>query len=130
MNRKTVGFYLSIVSAVVMIAGIIIYTQVLIKSPFAFVFLVLALLADCCTVVMATKSDNTTIVNLGTVCAAVFTIFAIAFATTSMVYPIGYVISGLYQFSSIQAFIIFALVAAAGWIFNLISGFTGVVKKA
>ena len=130
MNKKSLGFYLSIVSAIIMIAGIIIYTQVMITSPYAYVFLVLSLLTSCGAVVMSSKLDNAAVVNLFAVCAAVFTIFALAFATTSMVYPIGYVISGLYQFSSIQTFIIFAIVVGVGWLFNLISGFAGIVKKA
>ena len=127
-NNKAKGFYLILLSAVLAAVSVALYTQVLLTTPMAYVWLVVGIICGVATLVASKMTDKKALLNWGTVVMAVCVILGLAQATTSMVYPIGYVISGLYQFSSIQSYIVFMVVGSVAWLSSVFAGFLGVMK--
>ena len=66
--------------------------------------------------------------NWGGFCAAVLMMAGLAWSLTVMVDAIGYVISGLYQFSLLQTYITFVVCGCIAWVMFLISSFMNVVN--
>ena len=75
----------------------------------------------------AVKSSK--LANWGGFCAAVLMMAGLAWSLTAMVDAIGYVISGLYQFSLLQSYITFAICGGIAWVLFLVSSFMNVVNE-
>lgn len=124
MKNKSVGFYLTLAAAVLMLVGLPFYAQ----SAYAIstVYIMTAIVAVAVVGMFLTKGEAANgLCIVGTVAAAA----AVIFSFSTQLDAIGYVLSGLFTFDQIQGFVVFAVLAVIGWILLIIASFTGVSKK-
>lgn len=124
MKNKSVGFYLTLAAAVLMLVGLPFYAQ----SAYAIstVYIMTAIVAVAVVGMFLTKGELANgLCIVGTVAAAA----AVIFSFSTQLDAIGYVLSGLFTFSQIQGFVVFAVLAIIGWILLIVASFTGVSKK-
>ncbi len=124
MKNKSVGFYLTLAAAVLMLIGLPFYAQ----SAYAIstVYIMTAIVAVAVVGMFLTKGEIANgLCIAGTVAAAA----AVIFSFSTQLDAIGYVLSGLFTFSQIQGFVVFAVLAIVGWLLLIIASFTGVTKK-
>ncbi len=124
MKNKSVGFYLTLAAAVLMLVGLPFYAQ----SAYAIttVYIMTVIVAVAVVGMFLTKGEIANgLCIVGTVAAAA----AVIFSFSTQLDAIGYVLSGLYTFSQIQGFVVFAVLAIIGWILLIVASFTGVSKK-
>ena len=124
MKNKSVGFYLTLAAAVLVLIGLPFYAQSAYAIPT--VYIMAAIVAVAVVGMFLTKDEIANgLCIVGTVAAAA----AVIFSFSTQLDAIGYVLSGLFTFDQIQGFVIFAALAIIGWILLIIASFTGVSKK-
>jgi len=124
MKNKSVGFYLTLAAAVLMLIGLPFYAQSAYAIPT--VYIMTAIVAVAVVGMFLTKGEIANgLCIAGTVAAAA----ALIYSFSTQLDAIGYVLSGLFTFSQIQGFVVFAVLAVIGWILLIVASFTGVSKK-
>lgn len=124
MKNKSVSFYLTLAAAVLMLIGLPFYAQSAYAIPI--VYIMTAIVAVAVVGIFLTKGELANgLCIVGTVAAAA----AVIYSFSTQLDAIGYVMSGLFTFSQIQGFVIFAVLAIVGWILFIVASFTGVSKK-
>lgn len=126
MKRNT-GFYIAVIAAVVGIVSIIMYGSSLNKSQNTYIFLIAAAVVACAAALLSKKSPG--ICNWGGAAAAALAAVGIGYSITVMADAIGYVISGLYSFDTLQGWIRFMIAAGISWLLYIIAGFTGMARE-
>ena len=126
--KKSVGFFVLAVAAVVSVISIILYGSAMNKATSAYGFMIAAAVVACAALVLGAVSGNK-LANWGGALAAVLMMAGLGWSLTVMVDAIGYVISGLYQFSLLQSYITFAVCGGIAWLLFLVSSFMSVVKE-
>ena len=127
--KKSIGFFIIAVAAVVGIVGIALYGKSYSTNSKAYGFMIAAVIVAAVALVIGQVAGKAAIVNWGGVCAAALMAAGLGWSLTVMVDAIGYVISGLFQFSTLQSYITYAICAGIGWLLYLVSGFSGILKK-
>lgn len=123
-----IGFIILAAAAVVGVISIVLYGSAMNKSTNAYIFMAAAVAVAVISLIIG-KMNGAGISNWGGAFAAMLMAAGLAWSLTVMVDAIGYVISGLYQFSLLQTYITFTICAGISWLLFVISGFAGVVKK-
>ena len=126
--KKSIGFFIIAAAAVVGIVSIALYGSSYNTDSKAYGFMIAAVIVAAVALVVGQVAGKGNIVNWGGVCAAALMAAGLGWSLTVMVDAIGYVISGLFQFSTLQSYITFAIVAGISWALFLIGSFTGIVK--
>ena len=126
--KKSVGFFVLAVAAVVSVISIILYGSAMNKATSAYGFMIAAAVVACAALVLGAVSGNK-LANWGGALATVLMMAGLGWSLTVMVDAIGYVISGLYQFSLLQSYITFAVCGGIAWLLFLVSSFMSVVKE-
>ena len=126
--KRTLGFYIALIAAIVGIVSIVLYGRSLNTSKNAYYFLIAAAAVALLTALGATKLPG--LCNWGGSIAAALAFTGIAYSVTVMSDAIGYVISGLYSYDTLQSWISFLIVAGISWVLYIIAGFAGMAKKA
>ncbi len=124
MKNKSVRFYLTLAAAVLMLIGLPFYAQSAYAIPIVYVMTAIAAVAV--VGMFLTKGE---IANGLCIAGAVAAAAAVIFSFSTQLDAIGYVMTGLFTFSQIQGFVIFAVLAIVGWILFIVASFTGVSKK-
>ena len=126
--KKSIGFYILAAAAVVSVISIVLYGSAMNKTTNAYIFMIAAAVVAVAALALgAVKSSK--LANWGGCCAAVLMMAGLAWSLTAMVDAIGYVISGLYQFSLLQTYITFAICGGIAWVLFLVSSFMNVVNE-
>ncbi|MBP3880808.1 MAG: hypothetical protein J6E40_01305 [Lachnospiraceae bacterium] len=126
--KKSVGFFVLAAAAVVSVISIVLYGSAMNKTTNAYGFMIAAaVVAVAALVLSAVKGSK--LANWGGFCAAVLMMAGLAWSLTAMVDAIGYVISGLYQFSLLKTYITFAICGGIAWVLFLASSFMNVVSE-
>ena len=126
--KKSVGFFVLAAAAVVSVISIILYGSAMNKATSAYGFMIAAAVVACAALVLGAVSGNK-LANWGGALATVLMMAGLGWSLTVMVDAIGYVISGLYQFSLLQSYITFAVCGGIAWLLFLVSSFMSVVKE-
>jgi hypothetical protein len=126
--KKSLGFYILAAGAVITVICIVLYGSAMNKANSAYGFMVAAAVVAIAALVIGAVTGNK-IANWGGFGAAVLMMAGLAWSLTVMVDAIGYVISGLYQFSLLQTYITFAVCGGISWLLFLISSFMNIVKE-
>lgn len=126
--KKSLGFYILAAGAVITVICIVLYGSAMNKANSAYGFMVAAAVVAIAALVIGAVTGNK-IANWGGFGAAVLMMAGLAWSLTVMVDAIGYVISGLYQFSLLQSYIVFAICGGIAWLLFLISSFMNIVKE-
>ena len=126
--KKSIGFFILAAAAAVSIVSIVLYGSSYSTTPKAYAFMAAAAVVAAAALVVGQMTGNR-ICNWAGIAAAALMAAGLGWSLTVMVDAIGYVISGLYQFSTLQSYITFAICAGIGWFLYMVSGFTGILKK-
>lgn len=110
LAKKSVGFYFSIVAAVLFIVGTVMYAGVMYTNAAVFVMLALAIIWEVLIIVLSGKFGDMAFFNWTPVIGAVLAASAAVWGAELMVNQIGYVIAGLDEMSTIMSFIYYEAV--------------------
>ena len=125
--KKTLGFYITLIAALLGVVSIIMYGSSLNTSKNAYGFMIAAAVIAILVALGAAKFPG--LCNWGAVVAAALAATGIAYSITVMSDAIGYVISGLYSADTLSSWIRFIVVACISWLFYVIAAFTGAAKE-
>ena len=125
--KKAAGFYVVLVSAVLALVSVFLYSGAMITVSNTRIMLIISVIVAALALALAGKLSPAITGWAGPICA-VLTGLGIFFSVNVMADPIGYVISGLYVFSDIQGYIIFMVVAIIAMILDIVAGFMTFTK--
>ena len=126
--KKSLGFFILAAAAVVCVISIVLYGSSMNVTTKAYGFMAAAAVVAVISLVLGAVKGNK-ISNWGGLCAAMLMMAGLAWSLTVMVDAIGYVISGLYQFSLLNTYITFTICGGLAWVLFVIASFTGIVKN-
>ena len=123
LKNKTAGFYLSWIAAILVLGSVVSYQQAGRKENYISVLMVVILvLQAACSILMGWIKDCKW-TNLILTVNAVLTAVALANSFFTQVDALGYVVSGLYGFETVRAFVMTAVCMAAALILYIISSY-------
>ena len=123
MKDKAVGFYFTLVAALLSVAGAIIYHSVMYKMMIVYVFCVAAVAVTIVTLVISAGGRHPLFTQITPIVNAVLMACAAVWGVRLMVNQIGYVIAGLDEKSTNIALIYFEAVAVLAMLVNIIASF-------
>lgn len=129
MAKKSVGFYISLIAAILSLVGIFLFGGVTYKNSIVYVFLIAAVVLEVLMIVLSGMKGNMPIFNCLPIVNAVLMASAAVWGVSLMVNQIGYVIAGLDEMSTIMGLIYFEVAAAAGMLLNIVASFLSQGKK-
>lgn len=126
-NKLSIGFFAMFAAIIVGIVSIVLYGNAYITSQPAYKFMIAAAVVAAISLLGAQKLPK--IFNWGAPIAALLFAAGIGYSATVMADPIGYVISGLYNFDTLRGYISFCVAAVIAWVLYLAAGFMGMAKE-
>jgi hypothetical protein len=123
MKNKTVGFYITLVAAILSAIACIIYRSVMYRLGAVYMLCIIAVLIAIATVVMSVKNGSNKIYDFVPVVNAVLMASAAVWGVNLMVNEIGYVVADLDTFDAIQSLVVFEVVAVISLILNIVASF-------
>ena len=127
--KKTLGFYLSALSAVLALIGVILYGSVpqtdSMVRPLLIIGVVLSVL-----ILAASTKGKLPGGNLLPVVNAVLCMGAVGLSIGPMASTVVFAFMGMSPMSAAQGYLVFAGVSAAAWLVSVIAAFPGIAKKA
>ena len=129
MTKKTLGFYLSALSAVLALVSVILYGNVSLTNglvrPLLIISVVLSVLILAVTAVKGKLPGSDL---LPVVCAALC-MGAVGVSIAPMANTVVFAILGMSPMSSAQGYLVFAGVGLAAWLVSVVAAFPGIAKK-
>lgn len=126
--KKSVGFYFTVIAAILVIVGTVMYTSVMYTNPLVYVFLIAGIIWEVLIIVLSGKFGDRAFFNWTPVIGAVLAACAAVWGAELMVNQIGYVIAGLDEMSTIMSFIYYEAVMAITLLVCIIASFLKQVK--
>ena len=130
VGEKRFGFYLLMIAAILSLASMVLYNTVLNRLGIVYglsvITVVIAVLAFAGEKVLGSNE----LLNWMAPVNAVITALTAIISCSVMLDAFGYVVSGLYQFSQIQSYVIYAVVVVIAMVLNVAAGFTGIVEES
>jgi hypothetical protein len=123
MKNKTVGFYITLVAAILSAIACIIYRSVMYRLGAVYMLCIIAVLIAIATVVMSVKNGSNKIYDFVPVVNAVLMASAAVWGVNLMVNEIGYVVADLDTFDAIQSLVVFEVIAVISLILNIVASF-------
>jgi hypothetical protein len=123
MKNKTVGFYITLVAAILSAIACIIYRSVMYRLGTVYMLCIIAVLIAIATVVMSVKNGSNKIYDFVPVVNAVLMASAAVWGVNLMVNEIGYVVADLDTFDAIQSLVVFEIIAVISLILNIVASF-------
>lgn len=128
MTKKTSGFYLCALSAVLALVCVFLYGNVpsgdILVRPLLIISVALSALVLIITAIKGKLPGG----NLLPLVTAVLEMAAIALSFGPMASTVVFALMGMSPMSSIQGYLMFAGVGCIGWLASIIAAFTGIVK--
>lgn len=129
MTKKTIGFYLTALSAVLAVAGAVLYGSVLSTNamvrPLLIISAVLSVIVLAWTAVKGELPGG----NMLPVISAALCMGAVAASFGPMASTVVFVFMGMSPMSSAQGYLVFAAVGLAAWLFSVVAAFPGITKQ-
>ena len=126
MTKKTLGFYLSAISAVLALVSVILYGNVFATSGSVRPLLMVSVAVLALTAVKGKFPGG----NLLPVLSAVLVMGGVASSFGPMANTVVFEALGMYTTTYSQAYFTFVGVGAAAWVVSVIAAFSGIAKKA
>lgn len=123
MKDKTIGFYLTLVAAVLSLIGAVLYPQVMYQLPVVYICCIAAVVLAVIVTVLSLKGGAKPIFGYLPTVNAILMACAAVWAVYLMVNQIGYVVSELDDKSTIMGLIYFEIAAVLSMIINIVSSF-------
>ena len=128
--KKTTGFYLSAISAVLTLACIFLYGKVLFTSSYVRPLLIVSLVLSVVILGVTATKGKFPGGNILPLLNAVLGMADIALSVAPMVNTVVFAFMGMNPMSNAQSFLVFVGVALCAWLFSVIASFLGLVKQA
>ena len=129
-GEKKVGFYLMCAAAVLSLISMVIYRTVLSQMKIVYGLSIIPAIITILIVVIVKALGEKEVLNWAAAVNAVITALTAIISCSIMLDAFGYVVSGLYQFSQIRSYVIYAVVVVIAMILNVAAGFTGIVGES
>ena len=126
--KKTLGFYLTALSAVLALVCIFLYGNVLFTSTYVRPLLIASVILSVLILAAAAKGKST-VGNILPLLSAILCMTAIALSIAPMVNTVVFAFMGMNPMSNAQGFLVFAGVSLCAWLLSVIAAFLGIVKK-
>lgn len=126
--KKSVGFYFTILAAILFIVGTVMYGSVMYTNTAVWVMLVIAIVWELLVIVLSGKFGDKAFFNWLPIVGAVLAASAAVWAASIMVNQIGYVVAGLDEMSTIMSFIYYEVVMVVTLLICIIASFLKQVK--
>ena len=130
VGKRRFGFYLLMIAAILSLASMVLYNTVLNRLGIVYglsvITVVIAVLAFAGEEVLGANE----LLNWMAPVNSVITALTAIICCSVMLDAFGYVVSGLYQFSQIQSYVIYAVVVVIAMVLNVAAGFTGIVEES
>lgn len=123
MKDKAIGFYFTLIAAILSAAGMILYNNVMYKIPLVYVFCLIAVLLTSIVVLSAFMGKTKKIFHFLPVVNAALMSSAAIWAVYLMVNQLGYVVAGLDKKSTIMGFVYFEIVVFLSILLNILASF-------
>ena len=123
MKNKTVGFYITLLAAILSIVACVLHINVMYTLPVVYVFCVAAVVLTLIVIAASVKKTESKIYGLLPVANAILMASAAVWGVNLMVNELGYVVAGLDSFDSIISFVIFEAFALVSMILNIVASF-------
>lgn len=124
---KKIGFYILFAAVVVDLVAMFLYGSSYATTQNAYIWMGVAAAIGLVAAFAGAKMPK--VCNWGPALAGAAMAAGIAFGATVMSDPIGYFISGLYQFSTLQPWITYTVVGVIALVLFWIAGFLGVAAE-
>lgn len=129
MTKKTLGFYLSAVSAVLALTGVILYGNVVATHGMVRPLLIISVALSVLVLIFTAMKGELPGGNLLPVVNAVLCMGAVAQSFGPMANTVVFEFLGMYTTSYSQAYLVFAGVSCAAWLASVIAAFSGIIKR-
>ena len=129
MTKKTLGFYLSAVSAVLALVGVILYGNVVATNGMVRPLLIVSVVLSALILALTAVKGGLPGGNLLPVVNAVLCMGAVAQSFGPMANTVVFEFLGMYTTSYSQAYLVFAGVGCGAWLLSVIAAFPGIAKK-
>ena len=118
MKNKTIGFYMTLLAAILSIVACVLYVKVMYTLPVVYVFCVAAVVLTVIVIAASAKKTESKLYGLLPVANAILMASAAVGGVNLMVNELGYVVAGLDSFDSIMSFVIFEAFAVVSMIYH------------
>lgn len=129
LQKKTVGFYLTVLAMVLSAAGLLSYSAAENTVSIVYILAGCAIAVGILLVVLTYFAGNRPIFDLFASASAVFMAFALAISFYSQLDAIGYVVAGLYPTDKIKKFAVFAILSLVSVLLCCIASFMNQGKE-
>lgn len=123
LEKRSIGFYFTIVAAVLFIVDTVMYASVMYTNTIVYVMLAAAIIWEVLVIVLSGKFGNREFFNWMPVIGAVLAAAAAVWGAELMVNQIGYVVAGLDEMSTIMSFIYYEAVMIVTLLVCIIGSF-------
>jgi hypothetical protein len=123
MKNKTVGFYITLVAAILSAIACLLYRSVMYRLGVVYVLCIVAVVFAVLAVAASFKGSAGKLCDFVPVVNAVLMASAAVWGVNLMVNELGYVVADLDTFDAIQSFIVFEVVAVVSLILNIVGSF-------
>lgn len=123
LEKRSIGFYFTIVAAVLFIVDTVMYASVMYTNTIVYVMLAAAIIWEVLIIVLSGKFGNKAFFNWMPVIGAVLAAAAAVWGAELMVNQIGYVVAGLDEMSTIMSFIYYEAVMIVTLLVCIIGSF-------
>ena len=128
--KKTLGFYLSALSAVLALIGVILYGSVPQTDSMVRPLLIICVVLSVLILAISAAKGKLPGGNLLPVVNAVLCMGAVGLSIGPMASTVVFAFMGMSPMSSAQGYLVFAGVGVAAWLVSVIAAFPGIAKKA
>ena len=128
--KKTLGFYLSALSAVLALIGVILYGSVPQTDSMVRPLLIIGVVLSVLILAASATKSKLPGGNLLPVVNAVLCMGAVGLSIGPMASTVVFAFMGMSPMSAAQGYLVFAGVSVAAWLVSVIAAFPGIVKKA
>lgn len=123
MKDKAVGFYFTLVAAILSVAGLILYNSVMYRLPYVFAFCIVSVILTIIVIVSSLAGKTASLFQYLPVINATLMACAAVWGIYLMVNQIGYVIAALDSKSTIMGLIYFETVTILSMLINIVGSF-------
>lgn len=129
LAKKSIGFYISLIAAVLSLAAVFLFGGVTYRNSIVYVFLIAAIVLEVLVLILSGMKGNLPVFNCLPIINAILTASAAVWGVSLMVNQIGYVIAGLDEMSTLMGLVYYEAAAVAGMLLNIIASFLSQGKK-
>lgn len=123
MKDKAIGFYFTLVAAILSLAGLIIYPSVMYRLPIVYGFCAVAVLLTIMVVLSSFIGKTVSLFRFLPVINSALMASAAVWAVYLMVNQLGYVVAELDSKSTIMGLVYFEVVAVLSMLINIVGAF-------